>query len=298
MEATRGPVTLQDGGRAGQAALGLPPGGYADPVSGRLANQLVGNAPNAPLIEVALAAPRLRLIGAGVVAWVGAEMACTLDGAPLPPAESIRVGGEVLLDGSGSRAGVYGYLAVAGRWRVDRWRGSAGAARVGDGVLPRGALVQAGRELVVEGGTGLPAGVARAYAQPHHPGTVSSGRPPTLWLDPAPETEAWATAVTARFGLIEALARAPWRVLAASGRVGVRLGGGVRVSLPGFAGMASVPCRPGTVQLAPDGTLLVGGVDGPTMGGYPRVGHLSAGDLAALAQRVPGRDAVRLAWPS
>jgi allophanate hydrolase subunit 2 len=42
------------------------------------------------------------------------------------------------------------------------------------------------------------------------------------------------------------------------------------------------------VQRTPDGTLIVVGPDGPTLGGYEVVGHVGLASLAGLAQRPPG----------
>ena len=49
---------------------------------------------------------------------------------------------------------------------------------------------------------------------------------------------------------------------------------------------------PGAVQITNDGRPIVLGVDGQTIGGYPKVAHVIAADLDALGQWRPG-DEVR-----
>lgn len=75
------------------------------------------------------------------------------------------------------------------------------------------------------------------------------------------------------------------RVLADSDRVGVRIGAG----LGGQASLAqSEPSVFGLLQETPDGTVLVHGPDGPTIGGYARLGTVIEADRSVLARLKPG----------
>src|SRR6202012_1034121 len=55
-------TTVQDLGRDGFADVGVPPSGALDAVALRLANALVGNAPNAPALEVLVSGPTLEVV--------------------------------------------------------------------------------------------------------------------------------------------------------------------------------------------------------------------------------------------
>lgn len=70
-----------------------------------------------------------------------------------------------------------------------------------------------------------------------------------------------------------------------SNRVGLRLEGS---TLPPGPEVVSEQCTPGTIQSTPDGTILVHGPDGPTIGGYPKLGVVARVDLDRLAQLRPG----------
>jgi antagonist of KipI len=72
----------------------------------------------------------------------------------------------------------------------------------------------------------------------------------------------------------------------ASNRMGVRLLG---EPIPKRAGeLASEPVAPGAVQVTNDGLPIVLGVDGQTVGGYPKVAHVIRADLDRLGRLRPG----------
>jgi allophanate hydrolase subunit 2 len=69
--------------------------------------------------------------------------------------------------------------------------------------------------------------------------------------------------------------------------MGLRLRG-QPISLPGRE-MISEPVCPGSVQVANDGQCIVLGVDGQTIGGYPKIAQVIQADLDALGQLRPGQ---------
>ena len=73
-------AVVQDGGRRGVAAVGVPSAGPADPVSFALANALVGNATGSGALELTGGGTRLRALAACHVAVVGAAPGLRLDG--------------------------------------------------------------------------------------------------------------------------------------------------------------------------------------------------------------------------
>ena len=81
-----------------------------------------------------------------------------------------------------------------------------------------------------------------------------------------------------------------YEVSAASNRMGLRLKGTPLARRPGE--LVSEAVAPGAVQVANDGLPIVLGVDGQTIGGYPKVAHVVRADLDLLAQLRPG-DRVR-----
>ena len=71
------------------------------------------------------------------------------------------------------------------------------------------------------------------------------------------------------------------KVLHNSNRVGIRLSGAEFAS-PAMS--KSEPSVFGAIQSTPDGTLLIHGPDGPTIGGYKKVGVVCQADLSRIGQ--------------
>jgi allophanate hydrolase subunit 2 len=76
----------------------------------------------------------------------------------------------------------------------------------------------------------------------------------------------------------------------ASDRMGLRLNGPMLTRRAGE--LTSEPVAPGAVQVTNDGRPVVLGVDGQTIGGYPKIAHVIRADLDCLGQLRPG-DRVR-----
>jgi allophanate hydrolase subunit 2 len=56
-----------------------------------------------------------------------------------------------------------------------------------------------------------------------------------------------------------------------------------------FPELVSEPVCPGTMQVTPDGQCVILGVDGQTIGGYPRLAHVISADLDRVGQLRPGQ---------
>jgi len=125
--------SLQDWpGRTGYWDVGVPPSGPMDPLSHRLANRLVGNAPDAATLEMTLSGPKLRFNHACVVCLAGAEMTATLDGAAVPWLTPLLVAaGQELKLGSVQGAGQRTYLAVRGGFDAPLYLGSRATFALG-----------------------------------------------------------------------------------------------------------------------------------------------------------------------
>jgi antagonist of KipI len=248
--------------------LGVPVGGAADRRSLALGNALVGNPPTAAALEISLAGPQLR---------ADVPLACVLHGAPfridgdLHP-EGLRVGttftlqpGETLSIG-GTARGVRAYFCVRGGLHERRILGSQSSL---------GPLA-AGQTLACEPGE------IRSRFLPLATDTEESVV--TLRVIAGPQAD-WFKP--------EDIVRQTFEVTPASNRMGLRLRGEALTFRAGVAPeMVSEPVAPGAVQVTRDGQCIVLGVDGQTIGGYPKVAHVIAADLDRLGQLRPG-EAVR-----
>ena len=107
-------TTVQDLGRWGHQAAGVPVAGAMDTYSLRLANALVGNASTAAVLEVTLAGPTLRAEGSVVVATAGAVFELWLDDRLVPHGAAIEVPAGAVVRFGERRQATRAYLAVAG----------------------------------------------------------------------------------------------------------------------------------------------------------------------------------------
>lgn len=266
-----GPMLLPvDAGRRGGRSRGIPPGGAADRGSLALANALVGNPPDTPALEFALLGPTLRTDQPLRLALVGAPFRIECQGVPIPPgsAFTLPAGGQLQIGGTPHR--MRGYLAVAGGWHFSTtWQSVTTWQPLTDQT-----------ELIPRGNDQLIAPV-RGYPFPSWD-VWEAGATVPLRVLPGPQAD-W-------FDDCEAITHSPYRVGASSNRMGVRLVGEPLTRRAGE--LTSEPVDVGAVQITNDGQPVILGVDGPTIGGYPKIAHVIQADRDALGQLRPG-DGVR-----
>ena len=288
-------LLLQDLGRPGLAAVGVPRSGAADPDALRRANRLVGNRPSAAGLEVVLGGLVLRCAATTALALTGATVAADLDGTPVPHGAAVRAPAGAVLRLGSPPAGLRTWVAVRGGLAVPAVLGSRSAdvlsglgpaaVRPGD-VLPLGDDVDGLPELPLPDGpvpgVEIPGAEVRAAEGPgvEVPGPVllpASDGPRLDHLDARGRAALWGTV---------------WDVSPASNRVAVRLAGAplTRRALgePPSEGLVA-----GAVQVPPDGQPVVFGADHPVTGGYPVVAVLTREGRARAAQLRPGQQ-VRL----
>jgi KipI family sensor histidine kinase inhibitor len=258
-------TTIQDLGRAGHRAAGVPLSGAADPLALRIANLIVGNDEDAAGIECTLVGPELTFECDAVVAFVGGDFS------GLPGDRPVHVAaGETVALGQ-ARRGCRGYLAIAGGVLVQPQLGSRSTC------VPAGLGGLAGRPL--RAGDRIP--IRSGAPAVHGRWAVSAD----LARLPAPGG-CELRFIPAAAEQSRALAHATWRTSSRSDRMGVRLEG-ARIA-GGRADLVSAAVAPGTIQLPPDGHPIVLLADAQTIGGYAIVGHVIAADLRLAAQLRPG----------
>ena len=258
------------GGRPGWRHLGVPVGGAADAWSARLANRLVGNADEAPLLEVTLVGPVLRFTAPTSIAMAGAAFEATLNGVLVSrhSGQSVRAGSTLRMGaGGGARA----YLAAGGGILVDEVLGSAATdLRTGFGGHD-GRPLRAGDRLEV----GEPSGALSRWTGSSPAGAVR--------LVDGPHAEA---------SVIAALVGGAWTASVAADRAGVRLDGVPLAT--SVTEVASIGLPLGAIQVPADGRPIVMLADRPVTGGYPVPACVIRADVGRVAQLRPG-DGLRFA---
>lgn len=277
-----GQTALHDLGRDGYQHLGVPPGGVMDRTSAIVANRLVGNADDQPVLEMTLIGPSILLEGPCQIAITGADMAPTLDGRPLEMWSTVQIHGGQRLDLNAAQRGCRTYLAAAGTWRAETWMGSCSPVHPELRRLTPDSILAAGSRLSL---IPRPGRVRRKYPESRQPDWP---QPCVIEISPGPEYEQFTPAQRA------ALVATDFRVSPDSNRMGIRLAGTITGAnrLPSLISSATVP---GTIQVPPSGEPLILMRDAQTSGGYPRIGHVGEAELDRLAQLRPG-DGLRLKW--
>jgi biotin-dependent carboxylase-like uncharacterized protein len=246
---------LVDFGRPRSRSLGVPVGGAADRWSLAIGNALVGNAANVLALEISLSGPTLR---------ADCDLACVLFGAPFHLASDgrelaagttfILQAGEELRVG-GTAAGMRAYLCVRGGFDVAVVLGSRSALEP----------IRAGDRLHCSAGEITHRFLLQDFRWNREPRVLRVVR--GLQADWYPEAEFYAQ---------------DYVVSPASNRMGLRLRG---KPLPApKRELLSEPVCPGSVQVTHDGQCIILGMDGQTIGGYPKIAQVISADLDKVGQ--------------
>ena len=295
-------TTVQDMGRRGGQALGIPPSGAQDGFALRIANLLAGNPAGGPLVlrddpgaaglEITLGRLKLLALADHAVALAGADMCATVDGAAVPCWSSFVLRrGRTLACGM-AKSGARGYLAVHGGIDVPLYRGSR-ATHVSGGF---GGLE--GRAL--KPGDRLPVGAAAAPAaelagRRLRPDLVPRYAPPQqVRAVPGPEEHHFTAESVAAFYATA------WTLNPKADRTGMRFIGPALSFKPGRpryliedagedpSNIVIDPGAPvGTVQVPSGVEPIVLGVDAPSIGGYARIAVVISSDMGRVGQVRP-----------
>ncbi|GAA2730371.1 biotin-dependent carboxyltransferase family protein [Actinocorallia aurantiaca] len=267
-----GPLTtVQDLGRPGLAALGVPVSGAADAASLTLANRLVGNPEDAAALELTFGGASLRFTRPSWIALTGAPAPWTLDGRPSPVNAPCFVAAGATVDVGVPPPGLRSYLAVRGGVAVEPVLGSRATdllSGLGPPPLAPGARLPVGE----------PAGDFPGVDVAAVPGPPAD---PVLRVVPGPRDDWFAP------GALALLTGSPYEVTAQSNRVGVRLSGPA-LTRAREGELPSEGMVTGALQLPPSGQPILFLADHPTTGGYPVLAVVTTPDLPLAAQLRPG----------
>jgi biotin-dependent carboxylase-like uncharacterized protein len=268
-------TTVQDLGRRGFGASGVPASGALDPLSIKLANLVAGNACDAAALEMLYSGVALEVRGGAIRVALGGANA-TIESresarrelrawhsALVQPGERLRVGA--------IRDSAAAYLAIEGGFDVRPVLGS--------------------RSTYVRGGLGgwngralRPADVL-PLVQPHASERVER----ELAAPPRLESPAVLRVISgphaARFtdDALRALLSSEYKVSTASDRTGLRLDGPA-LAHAGSYDLLSEGMVPGSIQVPGSRQPVILIADHATVGGYPRIATIISADLAAAGR--------------
>src|ERR671916_416078 len=277
-------TTVQDTGRFGEYAIGMPPSGAMDVFSYQVGNYLVGNEDGAAGLEMTYPGPGLEFTEDAVIAITRAEMPPKINGEEAPTWKVIAVEAGDVLSFDYLKSGARSYLAVAGGIDVPIFMHSRSTYTLIGLGGHEGRALQEGDELgIVEfpNGDGQ---VGKRVADDHIPAYSK-------------ETELRVIIGLASYRLtkesMDEFLTVEWTVTPDADRVGYRYKGGelTFVEREQPAGAGSDPAN-GVDFGYPIGSIQVpGGVepivlmnDAVTGGGYATIGTVISADRDKLAQ--------------
>ena len=278
-------TTIQDLGRRGYFASGIPPAGAMDRFALRMGNLLLKNPLGEAGIEITALGMKVEVVKDAVIALTGADFGAKLNGSSIPPWQTIEARKGDTLALSGAKTGWRGYLCVAGGIDVPHVLGSKSTYTMGGLGGVRGRKLKKGDLLDM--------GPARV------PLESLKGRRVKEDTLPKPGAEKELRVVLGpqddhvKEDSIQVFLNTPYRVSANSNRVGYRFEG-PQLFFEEREASKDAGSDPsnivddgnaiGAIQI-PGGTEPIClGPDGVTMGGYVKIACLITVDMDRMAQ--------------
>ena len=276
--------TIQDLGRFGYQQAGINPTGAMDKYAATIANILVGNDPGEAVIEIHFPAPAIFFEQPAMIALSGADFEANINGKPIPINHPVIVNKNITLQFHSPKNKSRSYLAVNGGMKIVEWLNSystnlkAEAGGFEGRKLLKDDIINFNNEAgdykltdnedfkILPWKANEDLGIDSTYEVMVVKGSEWE------WLDNSSQ---------------EKFLKNPFFISHNSDRMGYRL--------------ASEPLHPamntelvssavsfGTIQLLPDGQLIILMADHQTTGGYPRLGNIISVHLPTLAQMKVG----------
>jgi antagonist of KipI len=273
-------TSVQDRGRPGLERFGVTRGGVADWFSAAVANRLVGNAPQAAVLEYAKVGPSLLFHDEALVAITGAEPNGIRGSDVEPSWEPRHIEARRMIALGKLTPGLRGYLAVRGGIDVPPVLGSRSLSMRGEFGGGFGRPLRQGDALAIGALThGNP--MSRRWPLGHR---LPPSGPWEIRVIPGPHADVFLREALPRLTATACI------VTPAIDRMGLRLESpGLRLQAQEIL---TTPVVAGSIQVTPSGQLIVLFVDHPTTGGYPVIATVIQADLPLLAQARPG-DTIR-----
>lgn len=268
-------TSLQDKGRVGLQDFGVPIGGALDSTSAKMANHLVGNEENTPVLEITMTGPEILFDSDALIALTGAPFELYCDDELVENNTAIYLKSGSVLKFGNLKSGCRAYLAVAGNWKTKKWNGSVSpisqaSEATPDSILKKGSKIQIESAYLNKTGS---------WDKNKHTPIISHRV--RLRVMPGPE-----------FNNISRIAIAKFfgqghKISQDANRMGYRLTTNL-ISENERAEMISSGILPGTIQITGSGQPIILLNDAQTTGGYPRIANILSEDLDQLAQLKPG----------
>ncbi len=271
--------TVQDTGRYGYQHLGISTNGAMDLFSAQLANAILGKELQAPVLEIHFPSPQIRFEKETIICLTGAHFFPTINDREVPLHHPIAVGENAVLKFEKLQSGTRCYLALWQELQLLKWMNSYSTNLKG---CTGG---WHGRALVKNDSIPYPAEEKLCAVVQEKDLVVLPWKSQEV-VDTRKELEFlfgsewhWMTSEA------QELFQSSWfQVTIDADRMGYKLAG-PELEMNTTDQLVSSAVSFGTVQLLPNGQLIILMADHQTTGGYPRVAQIISAHLPVLAQK-------------
>lgn len=276
-------ATLQDTGRYGFRSIGVGAGGAMDVFAMQVSNFLVGNDETAAVLEINFPAPEIQFLQNAIISLTGADLSATINDAAVLLWRPLFVKKDAVLKFKKPVSGSKTYMAVQGGWQAEKWLGSYSThlQAAAGGHLGR-ALQKNDVILFKESNSSL------------HIDKIVNWHISKKELDKIYQPSHTIRCIKGvEWNLLDRISQQNFEkndfgITDKSDRMGYRLKA-VPLLLQQPTEIISSAVDAGTVQLLPDGNLIVLMADHQTTGGYPRIASVIKADIPKLSQQNPGQ---------
>lgn len=271
-------TSLQDCGRFGYMHQGISWSGAMDPLAMQMANALVSQPINSPVIEITLVGPKIQFNCDLTIAICGAYFDILLNDKKVFNNRTISVKPGDVLDFVRLKSGARAYMAFSGKVKLDKTLSSYSThltANFG------GHSLKNGDQFIIKSISDpknkiIPEKFLRFYSGNY-----------LLRCVPSVETTLFNQQQREFFFSNK------FKIMPDSNRMGIRLKGQpllfgkpIQINSSGLS--------QGSIQIPPSGQPIISSVDGQTIGGYPRIATIITADLPLLGQ-LKAQDSVSFA---
>jgi antagonist of KipI len=271
--------TVQDSGRYGYQHQGINPGGAMDRLSAQLACALLGKNLQSPVLELHYPASRILFRKATIICITGACFSPVINGEALPNNQPVAVNENSVLQFKKAVTGARCYVSVLHDFKLNKWLDSYSTNLKAAAGGYEGRSLQNGDVLVYANDFELsPLLADKAFKiLPWKAAPIKMSRPNEIDCLIGAEWN-WLTAESRSL-----FQNGSYYISGSADRMGYLLRG-EELKVKEQKQLVSSAVNFGTVQLLPNGQLMVLMADHQTTGGYPRIAHVLSADLPALAQ--------------
>ncbi|HKO80020.1 MAG TPA: biotin-dependent carboxyltransferase family protein [Chitinophagaceae bacterium] len=277
--------TVQDLGRYEWQQLGINPGGAMDRWSAQVANILVNNKKEEAILELHFPASEFIFEEPALITICGANFSPNINGEEIPCSQPVLINKYSILQFHGLRKGARAYLAVHGGFDIPVWLNSYSTN------LKAGAGGYNGRALQKDDEIALRSLTAEFHSLlGKKEFIILPWKADTTWDEN--ETKAISILEGNEWDRLQGASKENiqnqvFAITHQSDRMGYQLQGDT-LSVITNEELISSAVSFGTIQLLPDGQLIVLMADHQTTGGYPRVAHVISAHHSRLAQMKTG----------